>query len=504
MPSIETFHLNFIDRLKSLVERHPTAVAVTDHTSDQTISYTFSEMADRVYKLKNQIEKITSAGEGVAFLLETGAESVCAFWAAVCAERCYIPLHLDMAIERLQAVLDDTKPAVILGDRASRDELTKILSRFGYREETWDDADPVVFYRRDDARKFTGFPQPVAAIVHTSGSTGIPKGIVHSRTSLHSSIAAFRDLFGAGPGDRVFTTVPHHFDVAIFDIFSFVMTGAEIIIPNSSLFERPRALCEFLHKEGITFLHAVPTTNRLILNYGKPERFEYSKVRHVITGGEVLTSDTAMKLQKAFSSAVLHNLYGPAEIICCTYFSLPKDFFEAPRDSVPIGRIFGKNEFKIAEDGELLVTGEQLMLEYWNRPDLTDEKISLIDGKRWYATGDIVRENEEGLLEYRGRRDRMVKRRGIRIELDDIQGNMTKVAGVIEAAVVAKPDAVQGCRIIAHVCLKEGFTRDALSLKEDCRFILPSDMVPDRIEIQEKFPRTSTGKVDYQSLVSLS
>ena len=495
--------MNFKEILDELARRFPSQIAISDLTTDKQQKITFSELVERVGELKEIISAQTRPDQGVALLLPTGLESACAFWASVCADRTYIPLFADMALERLQSILEDTSPGLILQSRDIGEALRPLLRDLGYEESGFLAARDVCYYRKSSGRSF-GVAERPAAIVHTSGSTGIPKGIMHSKKSLQSAIAAFRDTFDVKPGDRVFTTIPHHFDVAIFDVFSLLMKGAEIIIPNSSLFESPRKLAEFLASENVACFHAVPTTSRLLLNYGKPERFEYSSLRHVITGGEILTPDIAQRIKSVFRNASLHNLYGPAEIICCTYFSIPDDFFSVPREAVPIGRVFGNNEFRLGPDGELFVTGEQLMIGYWNKPELTAERISFIDGKRWYATGDLVRVDENGLLVYRGRRDRMGKRRGIRIELDDIQNNLTKLPGVVEAAVVSKDDYFQGCRIIAHVCLAEGHEQDALTLKDLCSSVLPKDLVPDRFEIHKGLPRTSTGKIDYQTLARLN
>lgn len=495
--------LNFNQILSDLAGRFPSHLAVSDFTSGKQRKITFSELAKRVGELKELISRSTRPDQGVAILLPAGIESICVFWAAVCADRTYIPLYVDMAADRLRMILEDTGPALVIHERDSEPALGQVLMELGYEEELRDEVGSLAFFRKPGGRSLGVADRP-AAIVHTSGSTGIPKGIMHSKKSLQSAITAFYETFALSPGDRIFTTIPHHFDVAIFDIFSFVMRGAEIIIPPSSLFEGPRELAEFLVAEGVACFHAVPTTSRLLLNYGKPERFQYPRLKHVITGGEILTTDIAQKIRDVFSSATLHNLYGPAEIICCTYYSVPEDFFSKPHESVPIGRIFGNNEFMLGADGELIVTGDQLMIGYWNKPELTAEKISFINGKRWYATGDLVRVDEDGLLIYRGRRDRMVKRRGIRIELDDIQNNLIKVPGIIEAAVVAKSDAFQGCRIVAHVCLAEGSERDPFALKELSASVLPKDLVPDRFEIHKGLPRTSTGKIDYQTLTHMN
>lgn len=495
--------LNFNQILSDLAGRFPSHVAISDFTSGKQRKMTFSELAKRVGELKELITRATRPDQGVAILLPVGIESICAFWAAVCADRTYIPLFVDMAVDRLRMILEDTNPALVIHDRKSDPMLVQILTELGYEKERREESDPVAFFRKPSGRSLGVADRP-AAIVHTSGSTGVPKGIMHSKKSLQSAIIAFYETFALAPGDRIFTTIPHHFDVAIFDIFSFLMRGVEVIIPDSSLFEGPRDLAEFLANEGVACFHAVPTTSRLLLNYGKPERFQYPRLTHVITGGEILTVDIAQKVRDVFRSATLHNLYGPAEIICCTCYSVPEDFFSKPHESVPIGRIFGNNEYMLGEDGELIVTGDQLMIGYWNKPELTAEKISFINGKRWYATGDLVRVDEDGLLVYRGRRDRMVKRRGIRIELDDIQNNLIKVPGVIEAAVVAKSDAFQGCRIVAHVCLADGIEGDPFALKEMSANVLPKDLVPDRFEIHKGLPRTSTGKIDYQTLAQLN
>lgn len=495
--------INWKSLLQQRTETRPDAIAIRDASERALKNVSYRELSSRVDFFEKVISASTPENGRVAVLLPGGTDCVSAFWGAAAAERCYIPLFVDLALDRLQAILADTDPYLVILEVSAEEKLAEALLNLGYRRDAGFADEYCAFYSKKQAR-LVELPEPLAVILFTSGSTGLPKGIMHTRRTHANAIRAFIETYKLGSEDRVFASIPPHFDAATYDIFSTLSVGGQIIIPDRHGFENPRAMCEFLATVEATVIPAVPTTLRLLISYGKPERFKYESVRSVQPGGEVLTVEFAQKLQAVFPNAVITNMFGPAEIITCSCFHIPRDYFAVPREGIPVGKTYGNGSFLIMEDGELLITGDQLMLGYWNNRELTQEKIRVIDGIRYYATGDIVQLNAEGQLEFKGRRDRMIKRRGIRIELDDIQKNLEKLPGVAGVGVVAKPDPRQGMRIIAHIQGLDGVEIDPLKFKDDAREVLPDEMVPDKILVHVNIPRTSTGKIDLQSLVALS
>ena len=152
------------------------------------------------------------------------------------------------------------------------------------------------------------------------------------------------------------------------------------------------------------------------------------------------------------------------------------------------------------DEGELLIRGGTVMQGYWNLPERTAAAFHVdTDGGRWYRTGDLVREDADGTLLFSGRRDRMVKRRGYRVELGEIETALYRHPDIVEAAVVALPGE-DGISIDAFVCRADGGRGSIIEMKTFCSKELPLYMIPDRFQFRPSLPKTSTDKVDYQAL----
>lgn len=504
--------------LARVASAQPEAVAVTDLTVTPAVKHSFAALEKSVNTLRGFLEAKVGERERIAILLPGTFECVRTIMASLLAERCYIPLQAGMARGRLEGILKDTEPAIVIVTAGEAAELTPWLAGFGYAPLACPEAPTSAYFHKagtaptpSTAGVVSGLgtgavpetPQQRqgALILHTSGSTGAPKGILHSRAAVESCIQWYIEYFGSKRGDKLLSTIPLYFDPAVSDVFATILGGAELVLPGSDILENPKAFCETIAREEITVITSVPTFLRFLLSYGEPGRFTYPKLKAFYCGGEILTVPAAEQITKFFSSTKLYNFCGPAEIICACFYLIPPGYFEQERATIPIaGRSYGVGAYAIAEDGEMLVSGEQLMIGYWKRPDLTAEKIIVKDGVRWYRTGDVVEAGEGGTLLYGGRRDRMVNRRAVRIELDDVEKNVARVPGVSAAAVVAKPDPMQGYRIIAHVILSEPDMNQG-ALKARAREILPAEMMPDRFEVHATFPLTGMGKVDYQTLL---
>jgi acyl-coenzyme A synthetase/AMP-(fatty) acid ligase len=253
----------------------------------------------------------------------------------------------------------------------------------------------------------------------------------------------------------------------------------------------------------------VPSILSLLAQYGKLERHDYSALRFILFAGEVFPVAQLRELKALWPHPRYFNLYGPTETNVCTFHEIP-DIVPADRtEPYPIGRTCSHlkarvvdtndDDVKAGAEGELLIAGAGVMVGYWNLPE-QNARAFLQDGDvQWYRTGDLVVEDaEEGFI-FHGRRDRMVKRRGYRVELGEIEAGLATHPRVREVAVVAVPDDA-GIRIKAVLSSREGERLSVIELKQFCVRQLPSYMVPDLFSFVEALPRTSTDKIDYQTL----
>jgi acyl-coenzyme A synthetase/AMP-(fatty) acid ligase len=231
----------------------------------------------------------------------------------------------------------------------------------------------------------------------------------------------------------------------------------------------------------------------------------------VLFAGEVFPVKQLQRLTARWPRPAYYNLYGPTETNVCTFARIPASIPEERTEPFPIGwpcshcdaRVLDLEGTPVAagEEGLLYICGPSVFSGYWNRPVESDAAFLEHSETRWYNTGDVVQQNDADGFIYVGRRDRMVKRRGYRIELDEIESCLYRHPAIKGAAVVSVPNAKSGILIIGHLATAENTRPSIVELKSFCNQHLPSYMNPDVFVFVDSLPRTSTNKVDYQSLI---
>ncbi|HSD09891.1 MAG TPA: AMP-binding protein, partial [Candidatus Binatia bacterium] len=304
---------------------------------------------------------------------------------------------------------------------------------------------------------------------------------------------------------------PLHFDLSVFDLYVAIRHGAGVVLISEATGKGPSRLAALIAERRISVWYSVPSVLALLVAYGRLARRSYPHLRLVLFAGEVFPVVHLRALKSLWSAPRYFNLYGPTETNVCTAFEIPPAIPDDRVRPYPIGRACSHlrtivvdasgRPVPVGAEGELCVRGRAVMLGYWNQPAETERAfLETAPGKRWYRTGDVVAENAEGEYEFLGRRDRMVKRRGYRVELGEIEAALHRHPAVREAAVIALPDDVDGLRVKAFLGLARAPRPSVIELKRFCADILPGYMIPDHFAFADRLPRTSTGKVDYRRL----
>jgi L-proline---[L-prolyl-carrier protein] ligase len=351
----------------------------------------------------------------------------------------------------------------------------------------------------------------LAYIIYTSGSTGRPKGVMLTHQNALTFVHWCAAEFGVTPADRLSNHAPLHFDLSVFDVYNAIEAGAcTYMIPEDvQLF--PASLARFIATQGISIWYSVPSALVFLLLHGKLPALDLSRLRTILFAGEVFPMKYLRQLAEAVPHADLYNLYGPTETNVCTYYKVDRAAL-ATQQKLPIGRaclnteVFAVDEndrvvSEVGGEGELFVRGPSVTPGYWGDPDKTRKMVVLnrfqpnFDEKA-YRTGDLVRLRADGGYDFLGRRDNQIKSRGYRIELGEIEAVLLAHQAVREAAVVAVPDEEIGARLRAFVAPHNGGALAAAQLHEHCASRLPQYMIPERIEVCEALPKTSTGKID--------
>ena len=411
----------------------------------------------------------------------------------------YLPLDPDGPADRLAMTLADATPVCVLTtrDRLHRFEAAGIagLPLDGLRER---EPAPLPLPAAD--------PDATAYVLYTSGSSGRPKGVEVSHRNLSNLIEAMRQLLGPDRSDRLLSVTTLTFDIAGLELFLPLAVGAQVVIAAAATVMDPLAMARLVRLHGITLLQATPSLWRLLLS---AQETELGGV-HALVGGEALSGELAARLLQRTRRVT--NLYGPTETtIWSTAMTLSADDIDPP----PIGRPIRNTAVHVMDRhrrplpvgavGELHIGGDGVARGYLNQPMLTAGRFvsdPQRPGGRLYATGDLVRWREDGVLAYCGRVDQQVKIRGHRIEPGEIETHLARHPAVAEAAVVVRPDAFEAPALVAYVVpatrSDPAPSREALHRHLASR--VPDIMIPALFVLVDALPQTANGKLDRRAL----
>ena len=486
-------------------------------------SLTYARLVGQANQLANLLlENGVRRGDRVGVLLNRSLETAIAIYGIMSTGAAYVPLDPAAPAARTRFLLRDCAINHLITNPLQRrclqevfSEKTNLRSIIGckgdwpVRSFSWEETGqmksrtPNVRMLEDD----------LAYLMYTSGSTGTPKGIMHTHRSGLTYANLSANLYGLRPTDRIGNHAPLHFDISTFGFFSSPLAGATTIIVPDAHTKMPLSLTQLIEKERLTVWYSVPLALVQMLQKGLLEKRDMSALRWVLYGGEPFPPKHLRALMQLWPQARFSNVYGPAEVNQCTYYHLPGPPPEGK--PIPLGQVWDNTEMLILNEkneeaptgqtGELLIRTPAMMKGYWNNPKLTQNSLfkkETVPGltEVFYRTGDLVKTEADGLLYFLGRKDRQIKTRGYRVELDEVANALLTHKAVAAAAAFAVEHKEQGLLIRAAVILKNGIEVDRQTLKTYLREKLPSYAVPQIIYFKKEFPQGPTGKIDYQQL----
>jgi amino acid adenylation domain-containing protein len=433
----------------------------------------------------------------------------------------FVPLDPFLPNERLKFILQDCGiEHLIVSDVLARNldnlQLPKMPCLYGAepRPAISSVAWSKIRSLQTDPPRLTLIDQDLAYIMYTSGSTGEPKGMMHTH---HGSISYANwgaQHVGLTSTDRVASHAPLHFDLSIFDFFSTARAGATVVLVPEPVTKFPASWTQYIDSEKISVVFTVPHTLIEMAQKGASEKRDLTSLRWIMFGGEPMPPKYLRELMTLLPGCRFTNVYGPAEAPSCTCFDINGALMDVDQ-SIPIGTVSANStdlilrdddsECEFDEDGELCIRSSTLMKGYWNRPDLNAlaffKKTSFgFFPDIYYRTGDVVRRSGDGLLHFLGRKDRMVKTRGYRVELDEVEAALNSHPDVAEVAAYTVTDQYDGKRIVASITLEKSGTVGTSEVLQHAASKIPRYALPTSLDIIAEFPRTSSGKIDRKAL----
>ncbi|WP_145008006.1 AMP-binding protein [Kocuria marina] len=343
---------------------------------------------------------------------------------------------------------------------------------------------------------------PIAWLPHTSGSTGVPKGVVVTQSNLGSFVEWCVGAFPLRVGQRVASLSPFHFDLATHDIYATLVQGGTLVLPDEVAETSPVRCLTFLQELHIERIYMVPTFLERLCRAATKRGVTFPQVDAVLFAGERLAASARPLLEATFPEADLWNLYGPIETNVVTCRKLTRG---ETHDSSDIGAALPyailkvrqpDNTFRAVGRGELCVGGPSVSPGYLNQSGSNAERFVEIDDQTLFLTGDEVSLDDSGRVTLHGRLDNMVKIRGLRVELEEVESVIGADPAVRAVGVVPDPDEIS---LIAYVQLEEAAS-GVDDVKIRCHERLPTYMLPSKWVILPEMCTTPSGKVDRQTL----
>jgi amino acid adenylation domain-containing protein len=480
---------------------------------------TFAELDRASSRLAHHlVARGARPGDGIGLLLERGPRLIVGMLAALKAGGSYVPLDPAYPVERLAFMLEEADARVVITENGSREAADAVagysLFPIPYSLQFVDlDAEHAAIGAAPATSPGIDLgPGALAHVIYTSGSTGKPKGVAIPHGAVVGLVreGAFADL---GPGSAWLHLAPATFDATTLEVWPALLSGGRVVLyPN--LPPDPAGLAASIRAHGVTHLWLTSGLFNLVVD---EDIGALAGVRHVMTGGDVVSVPHARRVLEAHPDLRLTNGYGPTEN---TVFTTRHDLSAADwaRASLPVGGPLpgtqayvldaALNPAPIGVPGELYAGGEGLAWGYLRRPALTAEKFVPdpfgVPGSRLYRTGDLARWLPEGLLEFAGRADQQVKVRGFRIEIGEIEQALRADPRVGDAVVMARADGPGEKRLVAYVVPRDGqhdgAGPTAAELREALTARLPAYLVPGAFVQLESIPLTPNGKVDRRAL----
>ena len=492
---------NILEYLFSTVEKYPLKTAVIEENN----SISFKDLDFKARVLANEIIKEQNfINQPIAVFLPKSINSIISDIAITYSGNIYMNLDVKSPFKRIQSIIELIQPTIIITNSKYIKTLNEISSNsilINLDEIIFNEADEV-----DDIYVEKIIDTDPYCIINTSGSTGVPKGVVLNHKSFIDFTENSLDIFKFSDNEIIGSLSPSVFDIYSFELCMLMAKGSTILLIPETLSAYPIEILNLLQKHNVTFLFWVPTIMVNIANMDLLASVSLPQLKTVWFAGEVFPTKQFNYWRKYLPLTKFANLYGPIEItLDCTYFIVNRDIKD--EEPLPIGipyrntdiLILNENDqlIKEGEEGELCVRGTSLAMGYYNNPEktslvFTQNPLNKSYPEIIYRTGDVVSINEFGEMVFKGRKDNLIKHIGYRIDLGEIEHVVINVLKLIENGCVVYNNSKK------EITLFYESTNEILlnEFRKQISTILPKYMIPTSYIKIDKLPKNTNGKID--------
>ncbi len=482
-------YYSILDRFLNIAEKSGEKIAVISGNINYTYEY-INKMSDIVANfLKRNLAESTQKIIGLH--MKRSEKFVICLLGIMKSGNIYLPLDIDIPRKRMGHMIDESKCNLIISDfdfnkseqyKCNYVNITTILQNT---------------YEYNNHKLYT--PEKFSYIIFTSGTSGMPKGVLISYEALCSFSYNFGRAFFSDNSKKMLSLSPISFDISLAEVLIPLFYGKTVYIASDTDVNNPRKLGDIIYKNEIDILQITPSRMEILISAMKDNTF-LSNIKQILLGGEDIPKHLLNKLQKQKNYKIF-NLYGPTETtIWCMYSDITR------ANQIVIGKPFDGNLVKLFDEemneinygiGEILISGNQLTSYYLNDKKLIREKFIIHNNVMWYKTGDLGKYSKNQEIVFIGRKDNQIKYHGMRIELEEISNILLKYDSITNAVTILyrkKKVNILCSFIVANEIVLES------TLKNYLKDFLPANVIPNAIIQLKTIPINKRGKINMQKL----
>lgn len=499
---------------------HETLLATVAHYPERmalvvgNVRLSYREVANYAYRLAQALRsRGVQRGERVVVFMDNGWQCAVSIFGVLLAGGVFVTVNAQTKHDKLAFILRDAGARVLLseshlvrvfGPVAEQLPTLQVLCTATKAEAlpaNWENLDAALADQPITPPPQFGIPLDLATLLYTSGTTGEPKGVMHTHQSLLFVLDSINEYLGFSEDDRLFSALPLNFGYGLFQWFSAVRAGATLVLERSFVY--PAQVFKRMCDEAVTSFASVPTVYAIMLAQNAKQPLRFPSVRLVTNAAAALPVEFMPGLRRIFPNAGLCKMYGQTECIRSAY--LEPTLAEVKPESV--GRAIPGTELLLLDEnkqpvvsgavGTLYVRGLHVMRGYWNQPEKTAEVLvpGLLPGEFLLKSGDLFRQDAEGDFYFVARSDEIIKSRGEKVSPAEVENAIYSLPAVREVVVAGVPDPLLGEAVCAFVTPRQGENLTVQQIKRVCSEHLENYMVPKHVLLVSELPRTENGKL---------